>query len=258
MRYALDLTTLHEQIEPILHKVAQVQRTLWRSRTLSVSFKDDGSYVCKADTLSEQLLKQELSKLFDQADFYAEESGISGNGPYHWVIDPLDGTTNYVCGLPYFGISLALTYKHSPVWGAVFNSLTDDFIYAAQGNGSFFNGRRLVCNDALLRVPVIVDAKEDLRSCIARALADHKVFFRNFGASSLDQVYIACVGRGAVICSQKRGWWDVAAGMLIITESGGLVTDMQGNSVNQGFTSYVAGSPLIHSTLLRSLKSCSS
>lgn len=255
----LNLATLHEQVGPIMRKVAQLQYTLWRSGDVDVAFKDDGSYMCNVDIISEQLLKEELHQLLPQADFYAEESGISGSGPYHWVIDPLDGTTNYVHGLPYFGVSVALTYDHVPLWGAIINSLTFDFFHAAKGLGSYINGQKLVCkDDVLLHRPLIIDIKHDLQLKIADKLKDQKVFFRNCGASALDQAYIARLGMGAVIFPKKLGWWDVAAGMLIITESGGLVTDFTSAPVDQGFTSYLAGSPLIHSMLLEILKSCSS
>ena len=261
----IDLLALHTQIEPIIRKVGKLQQSLFRSDKLEIQQKSVGSYVCNADLESEKILKDELHKLIGQADFFAEESGESGKGPYHWVIDPLDGTTNYIHGIPYFGISVALTYNYEPIWGAVFNPIADDFFYAVKNYGAYLNGLRLSIEESeqFNKTMIVIGlpyTKNAGYMKILKHLPDIAVrsyAFRHLGAAALDQAYLARGGLD-VIFFPRLGWWDIAAGMLLIKEAGGIITDFQGGTVTKDYYSYLAGSRAAHKELLEILKNSSS
>jgi myo-inositol-1(or 4)-monophosphatase len=265
MNTLIDILRLHEQVEPLMREVGRFQLSLFRSDNLNVQTKADGSYVCNADLHSEQMLKQGLYNLFPQAGFFAEESGQSGQSHYQWVIDPLDGTTNYIRGIPYFAISVALTYNGNSIWGAIFNPVANDFFYAVKDNGAYCNGKRLVLNQvANLNKTLIIVGFPYLKQAGYKNILDHLpqialnlYAFRYLGAVALDQAYLACgAADGLLFC--QLGWWDVAAGMLLITEAGGKVSDFQGNLIDQRYQSFVAGGVEIHRALLDILKNGSS
>lgn len=261
MNNQVDIVRLHEQVEPLMREVGQFQLSLFRSDNLNVQIKADGSYVCNADLHSEQMLKKGLSALLPEAGFFTEESGQSGSGPYQWVIDPLDGTTNYVRGIPYFAVSVALTYNGSSLWGAVLNPIADDFFYAVKGHGAYRNGQRLALNRTVnLDKTLIIVGFSFIKHIAYKNVLDHmpqialgSYAFRHLGAAALDQAYLAAgAADGLLFC--QLGWWDVAAGMLLITEAGGQVSDFQGNQVDQQYQSFVAGGVEIHRALLEILK----
>ncbi len=261
---AIDLQTLHTQVEPIIRKVGQLQLSFFRSNSIEIRQKPDGSYVCNADLESEKILKKELYDLV-QAGFFAEESGESGAGPYHWVIDPLDGTTNFIHGIPYFGISVALTYNHEPIWGAVFNPVADDFFYAIKDHGAYLNGSKIsvTAADKLSKTLIVIglpyaknaDYMEVLKHL--PRIATQSYAFRHLGAAALDQAYLARGGLDALFFP-RLGWWDIAAGTLLIKEAGGIITDFQGKAISKEYRSYLAGSRVAHKELLEILKNSSS
>ena len=261
----IDLLALQKQIEPIIRNVGQLQLSLFRSDNLEMLLKPDGSYVCKADLESEEILKNALHKIVPQADFFAEESGESGQGPYHWVIDPLDGTTNYIHGIPYFGISVALTYNYEPIWGAVFNPIADDFFYAIKDHGAYLNGSKLSVDESeqfsktMIVIGLPYTKNEGYMKILKHLphIAVQSYAFRHLGAVALDQAYLALGGLDAIFFP-RLGWWDIAAGMLLIKEAGGVITDFQGRNITKDYHSYLAGSRAVHKELLEILKNSSS
>lgn len=262
VEYKVDLQSLRAQVEPLMRKAGDLQLSLFRSDKLDVRRKADQSYVCNADIESEELLKEGLHKIFDEAGFFAEESGKSeGEAAYHWVIDPLDGTTNYVHGLPYFGISVALTYKYKSIWGAVFNPIANDFFYAIKGAGAFLGDKKLSMHDgrSMRNTMVIIGLpytrNEGFKKILRKIpeIAKSCYAFRHFGSAALDQAYLARGGLDGIFFP-RLGWWDIAAGMLLVTESGGLVTDFEGKEVDYDYNSYLAGSVAVHAELVALLK----
>ena len=245
-------------VEPIMRQAGDLLLSYFRTDKIESKRKSDGSYVCNVDVASETLLKQELSKIVPEASFFAEESGISGNNDYRWVIDPIDGTTNFVHGMPYFCISVAFTYKDEPLWGAVFNPLMNDFFCARKGQGAYLNGSRLEIKPrkepekSILVIGLPYTKHAGFMTVVEQIpkVAKQAYAFRHYGAVALDQAYVACGSLDAIFCP-RLGWWDVAAGMLLITEAGGLVSDFQGNPVTPAYKSYAAGSPEVQRELLK-------
>jgi len=252
---------LLKTVEPIVRNAGDILLSYFGNDDLKREEKEGKGSVTEADMHSERYLIAELTKAFPETSFIAEESGESGQGEYCWVIDPLDGTTNFERGLPYFCISVALTYKGAPLFGIVYQPLLNELFHAYKGKGAFCNGKRLqVTSKQALEGSVLVIglpyAKTERYQQLVRSLQDLAVqvyAFRFFGAAALDLAYVACAGLEGVLFVDL-GWWDVAAGMLLVQESGGLVTDFEGSEVTSSFTSLIAAGKPVHEKLKKVLK----
>lgn len=257
---------LSAQVAPIIKKAGEIVLSYFHGRltkTEKVTNGIDHGFVTQADLASETYLKQELAPLIPGASIIAEESGKTENtnSDYCWVIDPLDGTTNFAHGLPYFCISVGLTYKNSPVFGMIYQPLTDELFYATQGKGAFLNGKPITVSQASLEKSLLIVglpyAKDRAYNHLLEStfsIAHHVYAIRNFGAVALDIAYVAA-GRAEGTIFQELEWWDVVAGIVLITESGGQVSDFHGDQISQGYKSFIAtGNPKVHAELLNLLK----
>ena len=224
----------------------------FRGKQLKRSYKQDKQLVTEADIVSEQFLIHELGTLLPEASFCAEESGNNGDGPYCWVIDPLDGTTNFAQGLPYFGISVALTYQGVPQVGAVYMPLFDEFFYAERAQGAWCNGEPIRVSDVqdhtesvvAIGLPYGYDERVALLHAVEQVARSVRAI-RHLGAVAVDLAY-ASSGRFDGVALAGLAWWDVAAGMLLIQEAGGKVTDFAGNAVHADYSSCIAGNVAVH------------
>lgn len=235
----------------------------YRLKPLARVAKPEAGFVTQADTAVEEFLVTKLANLDPSISFFTEENGNARQtaSDYCWVIDPLDGTTNFAYGLPHFCISIALTYRHVPQLGFVYQPLLNELFIAERGKGVVLNG-----------VPIHVSAVSGLEDsfllfCIPyRKNAQSKKIFskvlelgqqasslRLLGSAALDQCYVAC-GRLDGMFTEQLAWWDIAAGSLIVEEAGGLVSDYQGKAINPQFNTYVAANPAIHTALVNTLK----
>ncbi len=209
--------------------------------------KPDGTIVSVIDFKNEQFLKNELSKIMPQAGFCAEESGISGSqSDWIWVIDPLDGTKNFVKGIPHFCIMVALTYKHTPIVSAIYVPLFQEFYYAEQGKGAWYNNVRLNFLDRSIKSNVaLVDCSLEHMKIIKLKLKENNIQIsrRYFGSAGIDAVYLA-TGALDLIVFDHIAWWDIAAGMLFIQEAGGLVCQYQESVKKIGYGTLKAGNIL--------------
>lgn len=247
--------TIH-QVEPIIRKAGEIVLSYFHKK-LTWHEKDQG-FVTQADLESERFLIQELSKVLPEASFFAEESGRSkGENDYCWVIDPLDGTTNFAHGLPYFCISIALTYHNKPIFGVIYQPLLNELFYAQEGQGAYLNGQRIsVAQEVpldksflLVGLPYEKDqgykrVMEHLQQISPRTYA-----FRHMGAIALDQAYLAC-GRADGLFFEGLSWWDIAAGILLIKEAGGMVTTYEGDTITITFNSFLAAPKKLYRILL--------
>ena len=204
---------------------------------LQVSKKGPGDFVSAADTRVEKVLRQELSKARPDYGFLLEESGeIPGNDRHNcWVVDPLDGTTNFLHGIPHFAISIALVRDGEPISGVIYQPLTDEMFWAEKGHGAFVNDRRLrVSARNKLEESVIAtgiphqgrpghDRFIKQLSSVMTATAG----VRRFGAASLDLAYVAA-GRCEGFWEIGLKPWDIAAGIILVREAGGYVSEIDG------------------------------
>lgn len=241
-----------------------LKRDFGEIENLQVSVKGPGDFVTAADRRSEKTLFEELGKARPGYGFVMEEGGVvDGTDKSHtWHIDPLDGTTNFLHGLPIFAVSVGLEREGSLVAGVVYNPVTDDMFFAERGQGAYLNNRRL-------RVAARRDIAEALVGCGIPALgkaAAHPLFkaefaevmaragvLRRLGAAALDLAFVAS---GNYDAYWERGLrsWDVAAGVLLVREAGGFVSDADGGGDLLGAGSICAGNETMHRQLLDILR----
>jgi myo-inositol-1(or 4)-monophosphatase len=230
---------------------------------LQISMKGPADFVTNADKRTEKTLIEELSKARPGYGFLGEESGaIEGKDKTHrFIIDPIDGTTNFMHGIGHFAISIALEREGQIVTGLVYNPITDELFTAEKGHGAY-------CNDKRLRVA----ARKDMTSCVfttglpfkgrpgrARALAEVDAVLevsagvRRFGAASLDLAYVAA-GRCDGYWERDIQLWDVAAGLVLLREAGVIASDFAGRTDGLNGSEIVSGNENIHPQLLKLLK----
>jgi myo-inositol-1(or 4)-monophosphatase len=204
---------------------------------LQVSRKGPADFVSAADKKSEKVLFEELSRARPGYSFKMEEGGIvEGKDKTHiWHIDPLDGTTNFLHGIPHFAISIGLERDGQMVAGLVYNPVTDEMYMAEKGQGAYLNNQRLrVAQRSDIREAVVVcgiphlgrgDHKQFLGE-MAHVMA-HVAGVRRYGAAALDLAYIAA-GRFDIYWERGLSSWDMAAGTVLVREAGGYVGDLTG------------------------------
>jgi len=200
---------------------------------LQVSMKGAGDFVSRADLASEQILKEELMGARPTYGWLGEEGGgEDGKDPTRrWIVDPLDGTTNFLHGLPHWAISIALEHKGQIVAGVVFDAAKDEMFYAEKGAGAWLNdSKRLRVSgrnrmiEAVFATGVPFAAKRTLPATLKdlARLMPECAGVRRFGSAALDLAYVAA-GRYEGFWERELSIWDIAAGYLIVQEAGGLV-----------------------------------
>lgn len=232
---------------------------------LQVSQKGPGDFVSAADKRAEQILHEELSKARPNAGFLMEESGaIKGSDETRFIIDPLDGTTNFLHGIPHWCISIALEEAGEITAGVIYDPLKDEMFKAEKGGGAFTGRQRLRVSGRqdLINAMVITGAPlRSIKGSGAQFMAEYQAVqnagasCRRFGAAALDLAYIAA-GRGDGFWERNLKLWDIAAGYLMVKESGGFAYDIDkaGKSPLES-GNILAGNQAISSELQKLLKS---
>lgn len=249
-----ELESIAQDIEPIVRQAGALVLNFFGT-SLEQQIKHDQSIVTRADLESESLLKEKLAVLIPKAGFFAEESAREQPREYTWVIDPLDGTTNFARGLPYFCISLALAVHDRPVLGVVFDPLHERYYTAIKGAGAFCNGRRLKIShrpqeQALILVSLPYRKTPALEQLLAltSAMAQRVHGIRSMGAVALDLAAVASgIAEGCLLTD--LGWWDVAAGSLLVEEAGGRVSTFSGELLSPDYTSCLAASQSMYEVI---------
>jgi myo-inositol-1(or 4)-monophosphatase len=230
---------------------------------LQVSLKGPANFVTAADRRAEQILLEELTLARPGYSFLGEEGGRrEGTDKTHtWIVDPLDGTTNFLHGIPHFAISIALEREDTVVAGLVYNPANDDLFTAERGKGAFLNDQRLrVAGRKRLADSVVAcglphRGRGDL--ALARrelaAVQEKVVGLRRFGAAALDLAWVAA-GRFDVYWERDLKPWDVAGGLILIREAGGYCTDLKGGEAPHVTGDVIAGNEDVHRELMRLLK----
>jgi myo-inositol-1(or 4)-monophosphatase len=239
-----------------------LKRDFGEVENLQVSLKGPGDFVSVADRKAEKTLFEELSKARPGYGFVMEEGGtVEGRDKTHtWYIDPLDGTTNFLHGLPVFAISIGLARDGQLVAGLVYNPATDDMYVAEKGQGAYYN------NNRRLRVAARRDMADTLIGCgvphIGK-LKEHGRFLKEFSAVMTQVGNLRRLGAAALdLCFVASGsydgfWerdlkpWDMAGGIIIVKEAGGFVTDADGGPDMLDKGSICAGNDAIHRSLLK-------
>ncbi|TKT75384.1 inositol monophosphatase family protein [Aquamicrobium sp. LC103] len=232
-------------------------------QNLQVSLKGPGDYVSQADRKAEEIIYQELSRARPGYSFLMEERGtVPGDDDQHrWIVDPLDGTTNFLHGIPIFSISIALERQGQIVAGVIYNPAMDELYTAERGGGAFMNDRRLrVAGRAKLSDAVIGTGIPHLgRGHHGHALIDLRnvmgevAGIRRLGSAALDLAYVAA-GRMDGFFEDALAPWDMAAGILMVREAGGFASDRDGGQEMFDNGTIVAGNEQMHKSLLKTLQ----
>jgi myo-inositol-1(or 4)-monophosphatase len=230
---------------------------------IQVTTKQPNDFVTDVDKAAEAAITEILREAYPSYGILAEESGqTAGKGgndsEYEWIIDPLDGTTNFIHGLPQYAISIALAKSGVVEQAVVFDPNRNELFTASKGGGAFLNDRRIRVSrrtklqDALLGTgfPYRMFDHIDTYLAIFKELAQKTAGQRRPGAASLDLAYVAC-GRYDGFWEFGLSPWDMAAGALLISEAGGLVSDLRGDANYLETGNLVAGTPKVFAPLLK-------
>lgn len=226
-----------------------------------VEFKGAVDIVTEMDRRAESLIKDRLGAAFPDYATLAEESDATETGSERrWIIDPLDGTTNYAHGFPFFCVSIALEDSGGVVLGVVYDPMLDEIFTAEKGGGAYLNGRPISVSstERLDRSLLATGFPYDIRTSSSNNLDNFSKFslraqaVRRAGSAALDLCYVAC-GRFDGFWELKLHPWDTAAGALIVTEAGGTVTDFSGNSFSIYGDECLATNGVVHGEMIEVL-----
>ena len=187
---------------------------------LQVSIKGPSNFVSNADTKAEKIIIEELMKAKKNYSIISEEDGskINSDTENVWIIDPIDGTSNFLHGIPHFAISIALKSNNEIISGLIYDPIKDEMFYAEKNNGAFFNNQRIK-----------VSKKKEIENCLFATGGKEKVISdfitRKTGSAALDMAYVAA-GRYDGYFQNNLNLWDVAAGIIIIKEAGGIINEI--------------------------------
>lgn len=226
-----------------------------------IDLKKASDFVTSVDKKSERIIIDTIKEDFPDHIFLSEESlKQCGKEAYRWIIDPLDGTTNYIHGYPAFSISIALEYKGEIILGVILDPLKEELFHSEKGRGAFLNDKQVKVSEINLKESLIATGfpfrKKEMTDSYLKLFRN--IFFkvsdiRRAGSAALDLACIAC-GRCDGFFELGLSPWDVAAGSLIIKEAGGTITDFGGGKKYLLTGNIVAGNPEVHKEILREVK----
>ncbi len=250
------------QLEALIRSAGEIMRTVPDEvRNNPVCKEGSANFVTAYDVKVQEFLKDGLTPLFPRARFFAEEDGEAeqtiGEG-YTFIIDPIDGTTNFMCGYDHSAVSVGLLWDGVPVFGGIYDPYRDEYYSAVAGQGATCNGAPIRVSErpvsrgivaigsAPYRKSTLAEAMISMTRDLFHAFAD----FRRSGSAALDICHVAC-GRVDAFCEPVLSPWDFAAGAVILAEAGGIATDFAGKPLQLGApSSCVFGSPGAHPAAL--------
>jgi myo-inositol-1(or 4)-monophosphatase len=250
-------------LQTAMRKVGQrLLRDFAEVENLQVSAKGPGDFVSQADLRAEQTLKEELHRARPAWAFLGEEGGQGpGEWEWRWVVDPLDGTTNFLHGIPHWAISVGVERRLGPektelVAGCIYNPAANEMFWAEKGMGAFLNDKRLRVSGRREMVQALfatgipfakVQRKPEFTATLAR-LMPQVAGVRRFGSAALDLAWVAA-GRYDGYWELGVQRWDIAAGLVMVREAGGIITDPQGGDTFYDTGHVVCGNPVLQPKL---------
>lgn len=259
---------LHSALLNVMMKAARkaargLIRDFGEVEKLQVSVKGPANFVSAADRRAEKILLEELSAARPGYCFVGEEGGrIEGSDRTHtWYVDPLDGTTNFLHGIPQFAISIALEREGTMIAGLVYNPVADEMFIAERGKGAFLNDQRIRVagrrgmQDAVVACGLPHRGRGDLALFRSEfdAVQERVAGLRRFGSAALDLAFVAA-GRFDIYWERNLSAWDMAAGLLLVREAGGYVSDCDGADAMLAKGHIVAGNETLQKELLKILR----
>ena len=257
------MTTLQSANISIMIKAARkasskLKRDYGEVEQLQVSKKGPADFVTAADIRTEEILREILSHARPEFGFLMEESGeIPGEDPdRRWIIDPIDGTTNFIHGIPHFAISIALEEKNQITAGVIYEPINDQMFWAEKGNGAWLNDRRMRVssrshmNQSIFATGIPFMGRGDHKQFLQQIESVMAVSggVRRFGSAALDLAYVAA-GRFDGFWESNLQPWDIAAGIIIVREAGGMITEINGRNSMLQTGSVLASNPNLYKEL---------
>ena len=238
-----------------------IARSVEEIDRLDITTKSPNDFVSDVDRKAEQLIIETLREAFPDHSILAEESGEQGDGDFQWIIDPLDGTTNFLHGFPQFAVSIALRHKGRLEQAVVYDPTRQELFTASRGAGAQLNDRRLRVSNrkglegALLGTGFPFKQQQYLDAYLAtfKALFPMTAGIRRPGSAALDLAYVAA-GRLDGFWEIGLQPWDMAAGALLVQEAGGLVSDFGGGNDFMETGNLVAGNPKVFKAMLQAIR----
>jgi len=241
-----------------------IERALERVEFVAIETKGQNDFVTEVDRAAEKEVIYHLRKAYPDHNMRGEESGLSigksGDSDYEWVIDPLDGTTNFINGIPHFAISIACKRKGVLEHALVYDPMKREEFTASKGKGAMLNGRRIRVSSRRgleggligTGIPFNGWALEHIDPYLAavKEIAGQTAGIRRPGAASLDLAYVAA-GRYDGFWEMNLNEWDIAAGVLLVKEAGGLISDFKGGNSYMDTGNVVCGGPKVFKPLLQ-------
>jgi myo-inositol-1(or 4)-monophosphatase len=236
-------------------------RNLGKLDTLAIHTKDRNDFVTEVDRQAEQEIIYILRKAFPGHGILAEESGVQEGNDYQWIIDPLDGTTNFLHGFPQFAVSIAMRHKGRMEHGVIYDPLRQELFTATRGGGAMLNDQRIrvtkrkTLEGSLLGTGFPFKSQQHLDAYLDmfRALFPQTAGIRRAGSAALDLAYVAA-GRLDGFWEIGLSIWDMAAGVLLIQEAGGLSSDFTGGNNHLESGNIVAGNPKLFAEILKTIR----
>ena len=238
-----------------------IMRSFGRLDTLTVAEKQANDFVSEVDRNAEQAIIDTIRRAYPGHAILAEESGTQGKNEFEWVIDPLDGTTNYLHGFPQFAVSIALRFRGRLEGGVVYDPVRDEMYTAERGNGALLNDRRLRVTEhktlkgALLGtgIPFRDQRHIDAYLGMLKTLTQETAGIRRPGSAALDFAYVAA-GRTDGFWELGLSVWDFAAGALLVQEAGGVVSDIGGGSRHLETGNVIAANVRLHRAMVDAIR----
>lgn len=229
---------------------------------LQINKKGVADFVTSADIRTEKILIDNLKEARPKFGFITEETGIiAGKDKDHiWIIDPIDGTTNFMHGIPHFAIAIALQFKGEVIAAITFNPITGEEFYAEKGKGTYLNGYRVRVSSRTSLESSLFATGLPFKGCegLPLALKETELFLtetagvRRFGAASLDLAYVAC-GRYEGYWERNLKIWDIAGGILLVNEAGGMISSLNKGEKPEDNGCILASNKVMHSDMQRIL-----
>src|SRR5215831_16383663 len=254
---------INVMVKAALRAGRNLKRDLGEIEHLQVSLKGPANFVTKADKRAEEMLYEDLAKARPGYGFIGEEGGTreGADKTHTWIVDPLDGTTNFLHGIPQFAISIGLRREDTVIAGVIYNPANDELYIAERGKGAFLNDQRLrvagrrKLTDCVIGCGLPHIGRGDLALFRAEmtAIQDKVAGLRRFGAASLDLAFVAA-GRLDGFWERDLSPWDIAAGQIMVRESGGIVSGTEGHDNALTTGNVVCGNEFVHGELVNILK----
>jgi myo-inositol-1(or 4)-monophosphatase len=259
----LDSANINVMVKACRRAAKTLIRDFGEIEKLQISVKGPGDFVTASDLKVEKIIIEELLKARPNHSILSEEAGeIKNDDEFKWIIDPIDGTANFLHGIPHFAISIGLEHNKKIICGIIYDPIKDEMFAAEKGNGCYLNNQRIrVAARTKLKDCIIFtggpkyDSKDNELTLqeYKKVSSEVEISIRKLGSAALDMAYVAA-GRCDGFWQRNLSYWDIAAGIILIKEAGGFITDFKGGDDYIQNKTIIAGNSKINEEMIKILK----